>query len=132
MAYAVQNTIGNQDHSLFHHNLIKILIQFQLSTIYMSWDQLLVENGFGQTKFWPPSTSKSRLKRRKHYISKIHTFNPNPNPNEEVNNNHTLLNDLGNNTVDDNIIPVTGIFVNSQPERIGKIPTQKHENLVKI
>ena len=59
MYYVVKKTVGNQDWTLFHHGLIKVLIQFQLSTIDMSWDQFLVENGFVHTEFLPPSISKS-------------------------------------------------------------------------
>ena len=60
MAYVVQNTIGDKNRSLFHHLLIKILLQYQLSVIDKSWDQFLVENGFWQSQFWPPTISKSR------------------------------------------------------------------------
>ena len=60
MAYAIQNTIGNQDRSLVYHRLLKLFIQYQFYAFDKSWDQLLVENGFSQTKFWPPSISKSR------------------------------------------------------------------------
>jgi len=49
MAHSVQSTIGNSDRSLFHHGLIKILIQHQLSLSCKSWDEFLVENKLGST-----------------------------------------------------------------------------------
>ena len=36
----------------------------------------------------------------------------------------TLLNDLGNNMADDNIMPLTGVLHNLQPDQIDKIPVQ--------
>ena len=41
MAVTVQRTIGNQDRSLFHHGLIKMLVQYQLATIGKTWDEFL-------------------------------------------------------------------------------------------
>ena len=67
---------------------------------------------------------------KKHSVNEIPTFSINPNPNEVVDNKPTYLNDLGNNLGDENIIPVTRISVNSQPDWIGKIPAQKHEKSV--
>ena len=52
MAHSIQRTRGNKDRSLFHHVIINILIQYQLSLIVKNWDQFLVENGLGHTKFW--------------------------------------------------------------------------------
>ena len=49
MAHSVQNTIGNPDRSLFHHGLIKILIQHQLSLSCKYWDEFLVESKLGPT-----------------------------------------------------------------------------------
>ena len=43
MAHSVQNTIGNPDRILFHHGLIKILIQHQLSLSCKSWDGVVEE-----------------------------------------------------------------------------------------
>ena len=51
MAHSVQSTIGNPDRSLFHHSLIKILIQHQLSLSYRSWDEFLVENKLGSIQY---------------------------------------------------------------------------------
>ena len=48
----VQHTIHNQDLSLFHHGLIKMLVQYQLATIGKTWDEFLKENDFGFTQFW--------------------------------------------------------------------------------
>ena len=64
MAYAVQNTVRDQDRSLFHHGLLKIVVQYQFSMIGKSWDQLLNENNFGQTQFWPSPIPKTQQKRR--------------------------------------------------------------------
>ena len=59
MAHSVQNTIGNSDRSLFHHGLIKILVQHQLSLICKSWDELLAENKLGLTQYWPNPLPKN-------------------------------------------------------------------------
>ena len=47
----VQRTIGNQDRSLFHDGLIKMLVQYQLVTVGKTWDEFLKENHFGLTNF---------------------------------------------------------------------------------
>ena len=47
MAIMVQRTIGNQGCSLFHHGLIKMLVQYQLVTVGKTWDEFLKENDFG-------------------------------------------------------------------------------------
>ena len=49
----MQNTIGDLDRSLFHHGLIKILVQHQLSLVGRSWDELLIINDLGLTQYWP-------------------------------------------------------------------------------
>ena len=41
MAIMVQHTIENQDHSLFHHGLIKMLVQYQLVIVGKTWDEFL-------------------------------------------------------------------------------------------
>ena len=64
MAIMVQCTIGNQDCSLFHHGLIKMLVQYQLDTVAKTWDELLKENDFGLTQFFPTYSPKTRAKRR--------------------------------------------------------------------
>ena len=46
MASTVQSTIGKHDYILFHHVLVKILVQHQLSLIGKDWDQFLNENVF--------------------------------------------------------------------------------------
>ena len=55
----------------------------------------------------------------------------NSNPNAVVDNKPTLLNDLRNNLADDNIMSVTEVSVNLQPNQIDKIPVQKHKKSVK-
>ena len=49
MAIMVQCTIGDQNRSLFHHELIKMLVQYQLVTVGKTWDEFLKENDFGLT-----------------------------------------------------------------------------------
>ena len=53
MAYAIQNTVGDQDKSLFHHGFFKIVILYQLSYVGRNWDEFLSENKFGKTQYWP-------------------------------------------------------------------------------
>ena len=62
MAHSVQSTIGNPDRSLFHHGLIKILIQHQLSLSCRSWDEFFIENKLGSTQYWPNPSPKTRRK----------------------------------------------------------------------
>ena len=120
MAYVVHNTIGDQDQSLFHQCLWKILIQSQLSIIDKSWDQFLVENNFGQTWFWPPFISKSRKKRRKPSVNETPTLNPDENTKEINDSQPALSKDSGDNLVEGNHIPMVRISINSQLVWIGK------------
>ena len=62
MAVTVQRTIGNQDRSLFHHGMTKMLVQYQLATIGKTWDEFFKENEFGFTQFWPTYLPKTRAK----------------------------------------------------------------------
>ena len=62
MAIMVQCTIGNQDHSIFHHGLIKMLVQYQLVIVGKTWDEFLKENDFGLTRFWPTYSPNTREK----------------------------------------------------------------------
>ena len=48
MASAVQNAVENQYHNLFHHGLVNILVQYQLSLNGENSDQFLARNNFGQ------------------------------------------------------------------------------------
>ena len=64
MAHSVQTTIGNPDRSLFHHGLVKILIQHQLSLNCKSWDEFLIECQLGPTQYWPNPPPKTRRKRK--------------------------------------------------------------------
>ena len=90
----------------------------------------MVENGFGPTNFWPPTVSRSQLKRRKHYASEILVLSSNSNPNTVVDNNPTLLSNLENNLEDKNIVPLTEVSSNLQPDQIDKIHVQNHKRLV--
>ena len=79
MAHSVQSTIGNPDMSLFHHSLIKILIQHQLSLSCRSWDEFLVENKLGSTQYWPnppPKTHRKRKATLKSEMDDIHKAEP--------------------------------------------------------
>ena len=71
MAHSVQTTIGNPDRSLFHHGLIKILIQHQLSLSCKSWDEFLVECKLGPTQYWPNPPPKTHRKWKAPVKSKI-------------------------------------------------------------
>ena len=64
MAHSVQNTIGNPNRIFFHHVLIKILIQHQLSLSCKSWDEFLVESKLGPTQYWPKPLPKTRRKHK--------------------------------------------------------------------
>ena len=62
MVVTVQRTTVNQSHSLFHYGLIKILVQYQLATMSRTCDELLRDNGFGLTGFWPTCLPHTRIK----------------------------------------------------------------------
>ena len=64
MAHSVQTTIGNLDRSLFHHGLVKIIIQHQLSLNCKSWDEFLIECQLGPTQYWPNPPQKTRRKHK--------------------------------------------------------------------
>ena len=71
----MQSTIGNPNRSLFHHGMIKILIQHQLSLSCRSWDKFLVENKLGSTHYWPnhrPKTCRKRKAPLKSEVDDIH------------------------------------------------------------
>ena len=60
----MQNTIGDLDRILFHHGLIKIMVQHQLSLVGRSWDELLVANDLGLTQYWPTLRPQTRRKHK--------------------------------------------------------------------
>ena len=62
MAITVQRTTGNQDHILFHHGLIKIMVQYLLATVRRTWDEFLKDNGFGLSKLCPTLLPKTHSK----------------------------------------------------------------------
>ena len=49
MAHTIQNIVGDIEQSLFHHDLLRILFQYQLNRIGRSWDEFLSTNSFGLT-----------------------------------------------------------------------------------
>ena len=64
MSNSVQTTISNPDRSLFHHGLVKIIIQHQLSLNGKSWDEFLIECQLGPTQYWPNPPPKTHRKRK--------------------------------------------------------------------
>ena len=50
---------------------MKILVQYQLSFINVTWDQFLSKNGFGQNEEWPSVRPTTRQKRRWSNGSKV-------------------------------------------------------------
>ena len=62
MAIMVQCTIGNQDRSIFHHGLIKMLVPYQLVIVGKTWDEFLKDNEFGLTQFFPTYLPKTRAR----------------------------------------------------------------------
>ena len=63
MSHSVQS-FDNPDRSLFHHGLVKIIIQHQLPFNGKSWDEFLVECHFGLTQFWPTPSPNTHRKRK--------------------------------------------------------------------
>ena len=80
MAIAIQNTIAKQDRNLFHHGLVKILVQYQLSFINVRWDQFLSKNSFGQNEEWPSVRPTTQQKIRRSNGSKVVEENIEQNP----------------------------------------------------
>ena len=62
MAVTVQRTTSNHDRGLFHHGLIKMMVQYHLATVGRTWDDFLKDNGFGLTKFYPILLPKTHSK----------------------------------------------------------------------
>ena len=71
MAIVVQSTIAEQDRSLFHHGLVKILVQYQLYFINVTWYQFLSKTSFGQNEEWPSVRPTTQPKRRRSSRSKV-------------------------------------------------------------
>ena len=63
MSQTVKN-FSNPDRSIFHHGLIKIILQFQLSANEKSWDKFLVDCQLGPTQHWPNPSPRTRRKRK--------------------------------------------------------------------
>ena len=63
MSQTVRN-FSNPDSSLFHHGLIKIILQFQLSAKGKSWDEFLVDCQLGPMQYWPNPSPRTRRKRK--------------------------------------------------------------------
>ena len=61
MSHAVQS-FDNPDRSLFHHGLVKIILQHQLSLKGKSWEEFLTECHLGPTQYWPNPAPKTRRK----------------------------------------------------------------------
>ena len=66
MAHTVHTTIGDVERILFHHGLLKILFQHQLSLFGWSWDEFLDENDFGLTQYWSTLHPKNCRKLKGH------------------------------------------------------------------
>ena len=75
----------------------------------------MVENGFGHTEYWPPTTSKSRQKRRKFYVSEAFVLKPGANPKELKDSQSNLLKYLGANVIEGNPMSISVGYVNSHP-----------------
>ena len=74
MSHSIQS-FSNPDRSLFHHGLVKIIIQHQLSLIGKSWDEFLIECQLGPTQCWLNPSPKTRKKRKapiKSEVSNVH------------------------------------------------------------
>ena len=56
---------------MFHHGLIKILIQHQLSLSCKSWDDFLVGCKLGPTQYWPNPPPKPHRKHKAPLKSKV-------------------------------------------------------------
>ena len=63
MSQSVKN-FTNPDSSLCHHGLIKILLQFQLSSKGVSWDKFLDDCQLGPTQYWPNPSPRTRRKHK--------------------------------------------------------------------
>ena len=57
--------MGDKERSLFHHELIKILVSYQLGELGDSWESFLARNEFGENDEWPRWRSKTRRRRIK-------------------------------------------------------------------
>ena len=131
MSQTVRN-FSNPDRSLFHHGLIKIILQFQLSANGKSWDSFLVDCQLGPTHHWLNPSPRIRKKRKSinsgvnstsETISEVKGF-------EEVSipiNNGISKND------DRDSVPYNSKAVLDQPlsGKSGSTPTEIEEGLTK-
>ena len=62
MACTYQMNVGDKERSLFHHELIKILMSHQLGELGKTWESFLMHNGFGENEEWP--RQRPRIRRR--------------------------------------------------------------------
>ena len=62
MACTYQINVGDEDWSLFHHGLIKILVSYRQGELGNSWESFLIRNGFWENEEWP--LQKPKIRRR--------------------------------------------------------------------
>ena len=60
MACTYQINVGDKERSLFHHELIKILVSYQLGELGDTWESFLIRNGFGENEEWPRQRPRTR------------------------------------------------------------------------
>ena len=61
MSQAVRS-FSNPNRSIFHHGLIKFILQYQLYANGKSWDSFLTDCQLGPTQYWPNPSPRIRKK----------------------------------------------------------------------
>jgi len=75
MSQNVQRRIQFIDNTMYHHGLIKILVEFHLQKIGDNWERILVRNHFLEETHGKPNSSRPK-RGRKIKIDKTHEQEP--------------------------------------------------------
>ena len=91
MSHSVQS-FDNPDRSIFHHGLVKIIMQHQLSLNGKSWDEFLTECQLGPTQYWPNPSPKTRRKRNATVNLEVSNVPETESKDKELEEAHTPIN----------------------------------------
>ena len=129
MATVVQSSINIQEQSLFHHELIKILVRHQLSLKGENWDEFLTRNDLAKNEIWPPLRTRVRCKRNKSSVLENSVVETNMIEDEVRVWNLVPVPSSGNKLIEDKCVPKA---LTSHPERVHGSPLKKLDELANV
>ena len=65
MAGTVQKIIQFIDNTMYHHRLVKFLIEFHLESLGNTWENFLIQKHFQEGDQEKPSSSKEKKRKKK-------------------------------------------------------------------